>query len=248
MTPDPVPPHPTLPQYYRTDAERPQMVRDLFDEGAPYYEWVCRAMSLGSGEWYRGRVLAQAGLTEGSRLLDVATGTGLMLRSGRALCGRAGLSVGLDPSRGMLRECRASCDAGLIQARGESLPFGDDSFDMVSMGYALRHVTDLRVLFSEFRRVLTPGGRVVVLELTQPRSRAGRWMNRIYMGTIVPRVAHLGTGSASARRMMEYFWETIEHCVPPEAILAALADAGFAEPRRRVTGVVLSEYSGVSPR
>ena len=241
MTSEPVRPHPTLDRYYRSEDERPAMVRELFDAGAPSYEWICRVMSFGTGEWYRARVLRDAGLREGSRVLDVATGTGLVLRSARAICGPSGLAVGLDPSRGMLAECRTSCQAPLVQSVGERLPFADNSFDMVSMGYALRHVEDLRALFAEYRRVLAPGGRVVVLELTQPASRTARWLNRVYLRSIVPRVAYL-SGQVAARRMMEYFWDTIEQCVPPETILAALRDAGFQNPERRVTGSVLSEY------
>jgi demethylmenaquinone methyltransferase/2-methoxy-6-polyprenyl-1,4-benzoquinol methylase len=169
MTPTPIPPHPRLEQYYRTQADRPQMVRDLFDDGAPYYEWVCRAMSFGSGEWYRGRVLANAGLSAGSRLLDVATGTGLVLRSGRALCGPTGLAIGLDPSRGMLRQCQATVPTCLVQGTGERLPLADRSFDMVSMGYALRHVSDLRLLFDEFRRVLSVRSRSSCSASPSPR-------------------------------------------------------------------------------
>lgn len=242
MNADPVRPHPTLNRYYGSEEERPAMVRELFDAGAPSYEWICRVMSFGTGEWYRGRVLKDAGLREGSRLLDVATGTGLVLRSAHAICGPGGRAIGLDPSRGMLAQCKGSCPAALVQGFGERLPFADSSFDMISMGYALRHVEDLRALFSEFRRVLAPGGRVVVLELTQPRSKLARTLNRFYLRSIVPRVAYLNGGKAPARKMMEYFWDTIEQCVPPETILAALRDSGFNEPRRRVTGAVMSEY------
>lgn len=242
MSLEPIRPHPTLPQYYRADEERPAAVRELFDEGAASYEWICRVMSFGTGEWYRGRVLRESGLREGSRLLDVATGTGLVLRSGRTICGSTGLAVGLDPSSGMLSECRATCASPLVQGFGERLPFASGTFNMVSMGYALRHVEDLRTLFSEFHRVLAPGGRVVILELTPPKSRVGRWLNRVYLQSVVPQVAYLGTGRAEARRMMQYFWDTMERCVPPATILTALRESGFADSRRRVIGAIFSEY------
>jgi demethylmenaquinone methyltransferase/2-methoxy-6-polyprenyl-1,4-benzoquinol methylase len=236
-------PHPTLNRYYRSDDDREGAVRELFDAGAPSYEWICNVMSFGTGEWYRGRVLTDAGLQAGSRLLDIATGTGIVLRSGQTIVGPTGIAVGLDPSPGMLAQCRATCPAPLVRGFGEALPFADQTFDMISMGYGLRHVADLGALFREFRRVLRPGGRVIVLELTQPESRMARLANRLYMKTIVPRVAQLG-GRAPARRMMEYFWDTIEQCVPPETILAALRDSGFEDSRRRVTRAVLSEYHG----
>ncbi len=242
MTTVPVRPHPTLAKYYATDDDRAGMVRNLFDSGAPHYEWVCKFMSMGTGEKYRAECLVKAGLTTGMRVLDVATGTGLVLRSAAALVGPTGAAIGLDPSSGMLRENRVKCVAPLVQARGEHLPFANASFDMVCMGYALRHVFDLNTLFAEYTRVLKPGGRVMILELTQPRSAPARWLNRFFLQTVVPGVAQLSTGRPEARRMMDYFWDTIEHCVPPETILASLREAGFDGVTRDVRGNVLSQY------
>lgn len=248
MVPLPLPPHPTLERYYGTDAERPAVVRDLFDEGAPYYEWICRVMSLGTGDGYRRQALRNAGLAPGMRILDIATGTGPVLRAAVEITGNAGFAVGLDPSSGMLRQCRTRCAAPVLQGRGERLPFGDASFDLLSMGYGLRHVPDLRELFAEYRRVLKPGGRLLVLEITQPRSAFGRWLNRFYLRTLVPGVARLGTGTPAASRMMDYFWDTIETCVPPDVILNVLQEAGFARAQRSVSGGVFSEYVGERPR
>lgn len=247
MTMVPLRPHPKLDRYYGSDSERPGFVSNMFDEGAPYYEWICRIMSFGTGERYRRQALRDSGLEPGMRVLDVATGTGLVLRAAVEMSGATGLAVGLDPSGGMLRECRKSCAAPLLQGRGEQLPFANASFHMISMGYGLRHVADLRALFAEYRRVLKPGGRVLILEITQPRSAVGRWLNRLYLRTLVPGVARVGTGTAAASRMMDYFWDTIETCVPPEVILGALRDAGFPNATRSVTGGVLSEYLGEKP-
>jgi demethylmenaquinone methyltransferase/2-methoxy-6-polyprenyl-1,4-benzoquinol methylase len=246
MSADPLPPHPSLERYYSRDSERLEFVNNMFDEGAPYYEWICRVMSLGTGEQYRKRALLGAGLASGMRVLDVATGTGLMLRSAAELSGRPGLVVGLDPSKGMLAECRKRCAAPLIEGRGEQLPFASGRFDIVSMGYALRHVADLHALFNEYRRVLKPGGRVLILEITQPKSRVGRRLNELALGTVLPGVARLWGGRPAAQ-MMNYFWDTIESCVPPETILGALRSAGFPGALRKVTGGVLSEYVGVRP-
>jgi demethylmenaquinone methyltransferase/2-methoxy-6-polyprenyl-1,4-benzoquinol methylase len=244
----PIPPHPKLPRYYARDEERPGLVNEVFDAGAPYYEWVCRIMSLGTGERYRRHALADAGLGEGMRILDIAAGTGLVLRSAIVLCGDEGLAIGLDSSRGMLRECRRTCAAPLLQGRGEQLPFPRDCFDIVSLGYGLRHMADLHVLFGECRRVLKPGGRLLLLEITQPGSPLGRWLNRLYLRNLIPIVARMGTGAVAARRMMDYFWDTVENCVPPEVILKALFASGFAEATRKVTGGVLSEYLATKER
>jgi demethylmenaquinone methyltransferase / 2-methoxy-6-polyprenyl-1,4-benzoquinol methylase len=245
---EPVPPHPKLARFYEREEERPARVGEMFDAGAPYYEWVCRVMSLGAGEQYRREALHDAGLREGMRLLDIATGTGLVLRSAVAITGASGLAVGLDPSRGMLSECRKTCTAPVLQGRGEHLPFTSGHFDMVSMGYGLRHVTDLRLLFAEHYRVLKPGGSVLVLEITQPQSPFGRWLSRLYLRHLIPAVARIGTGAPAARRMMDYFWETVEKCVPPEVILEALRQSGFTDATRRVMGGVLSEYRATKAR
>lgn len=243
MTGQALPPHKTLKEYYSSESDRQSVVRELFNSGAPSYEFVCRAMSLGTGAHYRWGALRSAGLTEGMWILDVATGTGLVLRAAVDIVGPNGRAVGLDPSPGMLSECRKTCMAQVIEGRGEHLPFKDASFDMISMGYGLRHVGDLRILFAEYRRVLKPGGRALILELSQPDSAAGRWLTRLYLGSVVPAVARL-TGGAGSGRMMEYFWDTIENCVSPVEIVAALREAGFSDARRRVTGGVLSEYIG----
>ena len=241
MSLEPLRPHPTLDRYYRTDQDRSEFVNDLFEGGAPSYEWVCRVMSLGTGGQYRRQALRAAGLGRGMRVLDVATGTGLVLRPARELTGDIRLAIGLDPSRGMLRECRKHCDAPLVQARGESLPFSSEHFEMVSMGYGLRHVSDLRALFVEYRRVLKPGGRVLILEISQPASSFGRHLNGLLLGRLIPGVARLWKG-AEAARMMDYFWDTVKNCVPPDQILAALRDAGFGQASRTVTGGILSQF------
>lgn len=235
-------PHPTLRRYYETDAERSRAVDELFEAGAPYYETICRIMSLGTGESYRRRALRNAGLEAGMRILDVATGTGLMLRSAAAMSGENGLAVGLDPCVAMLRECQQSCVAPLIRGIGEFLPFADSSFHMLSMGYALRHVADLRALFEEYRRVLKPGGKLLILEMTPRQSAVGRWLAKLYLGTLVPGLARLAGGGMAARRMMAYYWDTVSACVPPEVILVALHDAGFPDAKRRVHCGILSEY------
>ncbi len=246
MNSDPLPPHPDLERYYAHKSERFGFVNTMFDEGAPYYEWICRVMSLGTGEEYRKRALLGVGLSTGMRVLDVATGTGLVLRSAAELSGHPSLVVGLDPSQGMLFECRRRCAAPLIQGVGEQLPFASGRFDVVSMGYGLRHVADLHALFDEFRRVLKPGGCLLILELTQPKSRAGRRLNKLLLGTVMPGVARLWGGQPAAQ-MMHYFWDTIESCVAPETILGAMRSSGFPSALHKVTGGILSEYIGVRP-
>jgi demethylmenaquinone methyltransferase/2-methoxy-6-polyprenyl-1,4-benzoquinol methylase len=113
------------------------------------------------------------------------------------------------------------------------------------MGYALRHVVDLRATFQEYRRVLKVGGKVLLLEITPPSSRLAHHLLGLYMGRILPFLARFGRGGRSSRELMEYYWDTIERCVPPATILQALAEAGFKEPKRYVEHGILSEYTAV---
>jgi demethylmenaquinone methyltransferase/2-methoxy-6-polyprenyl-1,4-benzoquinol methylase len=214
----------------------------LFDRTAVHYNWICRATSLGSGQVHRRRALARAGLIPTMRVLDVATGTGLVARGAGHLVGDPRQVVGLDPSRGMLIESRKWHPYALVQGLGESLPFRSDCFDFVSNGYGLRHVSDLERSFQEYRRVLKRGGRICLLEISRPHSWIGRRLSRLYFGRIVPIVAQLGTGSRDSALLMMHFWTSIEESIPPEAILCALTRSGFREVQRRVSLGIFSEY------
>jgi demethylmenaquinone methyltransferase/2-methoxy-6-polyprenyl-1,4-benzoquinol methylase len=172
-------------------------------------------------------VLRRAGLAPGQRVLDVATGTGLVAREALGILGRPQDVIGLDLSAGMLREARAGLAIALLQARAEALPLADGSIDLVTMGYALRHVPDLVLAFSEFRRVLRPGGRVLLLEIDQPSSPVALAALRFYLGRLGPVLSRLIGRGRKDQRMMQYFWDTIDACVPPETIEAALGQAGF---------------------
>jgi len=238
--PPPIAPHPTLREYYENETSRQRFVSDLFDTTSRHYEWLDRVLSFGSGLWYRKDALRRAGLTTGMRLLDVATGTGGVARAAVPMVGPDGGITCLDASFGMLREA-----GGLtrVQSLGEVLPFASGSFDFLSMGYALRHLSDLHAAFSEFRRVLRPGATLLLLEITAPRSRPAYHLLRFYMKGIVPLAAKVSTGSAETATLMRYYWDTTAACVPPETILVALREAGFRDAKRTVTLGLFSDYT-----
>jgi demethylmenaquinone methyltransferase/2-methoxy-6-polyprenyl-1,4-benzoquinol methylase len=135
----------------------------------------------------------------------------------------------------------------LVQGRAEEIPLRDDVFDMLSMGFALRHVATLEIAFAEYRRVLKPGGRLLLLEVSRPRSVVIRWAIRVYFKQVLPLIIRICTGSPDARLLMKYYWDTIDECVPPAMILAALRQTGFVEVQYRVVGGCLSEYVAVKP-
>ena len=238
-------PHPVLKKYYDSESERRPFVKALFDNAAEHYDFVCDLGSLGSGRHYRRWVLGQSGLRAGMKFLDIATGTGVIARGATRILSEPGAVVGLDPSIGMLRQAKKAVAVPLIQGTVEELPFASDHFDFLCMGYALRHVADLGVAFRECLRVLKPGGRVLILEITLPRSSLGQRFFRVYFESILPRVTRLSTGSAKAELLMKYYWDTIANCVAPEKILSVLESSGFARIEHRVRGGLLSEYIGV---
>ena len=241
------PPHPVLDKYYPSDADRQSFVGTLFDGAARHYNRIGTMLDLGSGPSYRRWALRRAGLRPGMRLLDVATGTGLVARGAVRTLGEPGRVVGVDPSRGMLREARKALASPLVQGRAEALPFRDDLFDMLSMGFALRHVPDLEAAFREYRRVLKPGGRVVLLEVSRPRSPVSRWLIRVHLQHILPLMARISTRSQPAQLLMKYYWDTIDRCVPPETILEVLRRGGFVDVNRGTLFGFLSEYSASKP-
>lgn len=244
-TPGLLAPHPALSAYYR-GSKRP-FVRQIFDKGAADYDRVERMMALGSGSWYRRQALLRAGLLTGMRVLDVAVGTGLVAREEVGIVGSPRLVIGLDPSSGMLAQVIRSLDIRVVMGIGEQLPVRDSLFDFVSMGYALRHVSDLNAAFCEFFRVLKPGGKICVLELIRPTGKIRAALLRWYMRRLVPGLTRLVTGHGNSRLLWEYYWETIESCIPAQRVLEALRNTGFTDVRQHTELGIFAEYTANKP-
>ena len=246
-TPGRLAPHPALSDYYVDENGRRQRLRQWFDAAATDYDRINSVMSLGSGVYYRNSALRRLGVGSGQQLLDVGAGTGVISALAQSLVGPDGLAVALDPSPGMLAQARSNGVRLTVPGIGEALPFSGDNFDFLTMGYALRHVADLGAAFAEYARVLRPGGRVMLLEITRPGGRLGRAILRFYMGTLVPLVTRWMQRSLHSETLMRYYWDTIDQCVRPETILASLRAAGFTDVRRDISFGIFSEYTGRKP-
>jgi demethylmenaquinone methyltransferase/2-methoxy-6-polyprenyl-1,4-benzoquinol methylase len=245
-----LPPHHPLPAYYADEVEHRSFLQRIFDETAVDYDRIESVLALGSGPWYRGQALLRAGLAPGMRVVDVGCGTGLLAREAMKIVGPTGALVGVDPSPGMMAQVHAKGPlpgAEFIVGRAERLPLPDASADFLSLGYALRHIDDVQVAFDEFRRVLRPGGRLLVLEITRPAGAFGRMALRIYMRVFVPLVARLLARRTDTPRLFRYYWDTIEACIVPAEVMAALQRAGFIDVRRRVELGIFSEYTATVP-
>ncbi len=241
-------PHPQLGDYYSSDGERRSMLGSLFDRNASRYDAITQWLSFGTGRWHRAQALKRAGVGPGTKMLDVACGTGLVTLAAQDLVADRGSVIGLDASFGMLSEAKARGCKQLLHGMAEHLPFADNAFDLVTMGYALRHVVDLDIVFAEYFRTLRPGGQVVLMEIARPDSKVTMAIARFYMRTVVPKFAGIGADNQSASTLMRYYWDTIEHCVPMPVITAALTRAGFTDVRVKTwfSGLV-KDYVGIKP-
>lgn len=243
MADDLIQPHPALLEYYTSLEARGDFVRTLFNRTAADYDVTTRVLSLGSGALYRRNALYRAGLRPGARVLDVAIGTGQVAREAIRICGSQSQVIGIDRSENMLAIARRSLGIDVIHGQAEDLPIAAASIDFVSMGYALRHVSCLRVAFAEFHRVLCPGGRLLILEFGQPDSAAGRALARLYLGRVAPLLCRVLADGDHASQLFRYCWGTIESCVAKPVILSALGEAGFAVPVCTTSLGVLRAYT-----
>ena len=248
-TPEPAPavhePHGPLTGYYRTEQDRQAYLRNIFDNTAADYNRIEALLAWGSGSRYRRAALVRGGLKSGMKVLDVGVGTGLVAAQACILTGNPALVTGVDPSPGMMAASQLPKTMVLMEGRAESLPFPDNDFDFLSMGYALRHISDLGLAFAEFERVLKPGGRLCILEITQAKSRFGRWLLKSYMRGVIPLLAGFVSRQKDTATIWRYYWDSIEACVSPEQVMATLHAAGLTQVEQHLEVGLFSEYQAV---
>ncbi|HUT34639.1 MAG TPA: ubiquinone/menaquinone biosynthesis methyltransferase [Planctomycetota bacterium] len=210
--------------------------RRMFDRLAPRYDLLNRLLSLGLDRRWRRRAVEALAPRDGEHHLDIGCGSDDMALE--ILRRAPGCRViGLDPSQQMLalaaeKAGRAGVGDRLTLAAGDAcaLPFADGSFAGITSAFALRSFTDRGRAFREMRRVLAPGGRVVLLELTGPRHpllRAGYWLHTRGLGMVL---ALLVCGKIGAYR---FLLRSVDRFPPAEDVLGELTAAGFTEPRSR---------------
>ena len=210
------------------EQEKASRVRGVFDSVAPSYDLMNDLLSAGLHRAWKSYTVAVANVQAGDRVLDIAGGTGDLARSFAPRVGGTGRVVLTDINEAMLRTGRdrlldegqalptAACDA-------EQLPFGDGSFDLVSVAFGLRNMTHKEAALREMCRVLRPGGRLLVLEFSRP-APALRKAYDLYSFKLMPLVGKLVAGDADSYR---YLAESIRMHPDQAALKAMMQAAGF---------------------
>jgi len=213
---------------YESGTLAPDSVRGMFDRIAPVYDVMNRAMTVGLDRRWR-RLAVREVVWPGDRVLDVCCGTGDLAVEAEW---RGGRVVGLDFSERMLeRARRKSSTVEWVQGDALSLPFGDGTFDAATVGFGVRNLEDLELGLRELRRILRPGGRLAVLEITQPRGPL-RPFFRIWLDVLVPLAGKILPGG----KAYTYLPASIQRFPGPEDLSAALGSAGFGDVSFRLLG------------
>jgi demethylmenaquinone methyltransferase/2-methoxy-6-polyprenyl-1,4-benzoquinol methylase len=196
------PPHVPLTDYYSKPIDRQDYVQDLFTKSAHHYDTV-EKIFLNGGVYYRRMSLKFNGLKPGMKVLDVAVGTAAVSMGAVKIVGEQDRAFGVDPNASMLREARKKVDIPLSRGVAQALPFKSAFFDFVTMGIALRHVSDLKAAFGEYCRVLKPGGTLWILESHVPRKGIGHEFTKFVWAKLIPGLTHLTTRSRDAKELMD---------------------------------------------
>lgn len=220
--------------YGDVSGDKTQQVREMFDSIAPAYDFMNRAMTMGIDHLWRRKAVSLLRDCQHDDILDIATGTGdLAIRLARELDPIA--VTGVDLSEGMIEIGRSKVEkAGLSEVVtlgiGDCLllPFTDASFDVVTCAYGVRNFADLAAGYREMHRVLRPGGRAVILELSTPTSPVVKPLYNLYTRHIIPTVGRLVSKDV---RAYSYLPESIAAVPQGDEMTAIMREAGFSEAR-----------------
>lgn len=197
----------------------------LFATIADRYDVITVALSYGQDRRWKARLIALAALRPEDRVLDLACGTGDLLF---AAADRAGFAVGLDLTHRMLQLARKKRPAAVVTGDMLALPFPSRAFSVVTTGYGLRNVPDLRAAIDEIHRVLTPGGRLLSLDFNRPSNPLLRRAYLLYLTVVGSMLGMLLHRDADTYR---YIPESIRSYPGAEGVARLLEASGFAEVR-----------------
>ena len=231
----------------RTSEQFASQVNSMFDRVAAHYDAMNSVMTVGLHHRWRQRAAARAQLTEGGKALDVCCGTGDLALELAGFVGPGGTVVGCDFSEPMLELARAksvqrwATNVRFEHADALALPYDDESFDAVTVGFGVRNLSDLDRGLAEMARVLKPGGRLVILEITQPRRPPLSLFYSLWFDRIVPLLGAL----AGDRGAYTYLPESVRSFPSPRGLAARMDAAGLERVRATVlAGGIIAIHSG----
>jgi demethylmenaquinone methyltransferase/2-methoxy-6-polyprenyl-1,4-benzoquinol methylase len=218
--------------YYEPGAQRATKVNELFTRIAGRYDLINDLQSFGLHRHWKKRVVKEARPQAGERALDVCCGTGDIALE----LARKGLEVtALDFSERMLEIARKRQNKGAQLARmqfvsgdAQSLPFPDGTFDIVTIGYGLRNLTDWETGLREMQRVSKPGGRMVILEFGKPENRVWRGIYETYLKLFSPALGLVFCGDPAA---YSYILESLKHYPAQRAVAERMREMGLGNVR-----------------
>ena len=219
-----------------------EQVRAMFDRIARVYDLLNSVMTAGLHQRWRERAAELAAVGEGDRVLDVATGTGDLALALAERVGPSGEVVGCDFSEAMLALAREKAPGLRFEtANALDLPYEDDSFDAATVGFGARNFSDLARGLSEMTRVVRPGGRVVVLEITTPQRPPLSSFFRIWFDRVVPLLGRVA-GDPDA---YTYLPSSVRRFPDARGLGAAMAAVGLVDVRWVLTaGGIIAIHSG----
>ena len=217
----------TLPDQLPTGEHKARVVEDMFDRIAPRYDLLNRLLTFRMDVAWRRAAVHSLQLVAGARVLDLACGTGDLCD---ALEAGGYQPIGVDFSAGML--AAAHTDAPLVRADALRLPFADRSLDGLTCGFALRNFVDLSPVLTECARVLRPGGRVALVDVSEPTSAPARAVHGFWFRRVVPFVG----GLLSDRRAYSYLPASTAYLPPRPELLQIVSEAGFLDIAHRTLG------------
>lgn len=227
---------------------RARYVQEMFSRIAPRYDLMNRLMTAGQDVRWRAEVIRRARLHPEARLLDLGTGTGdLALEARRRQPG--GRVVAADFTLEMMRVGRQRPEARVVEWAGAdalALPFPEGVFDAVVSGFLMRNVADLPRALHEQHRVLKPGGRIVILDTTQPGENWLAPLLRFHLNVVVPTLGRLVAGDGEA---YTYLPDSTAQFLQAETLSALMVQAGFRQVgfRRLMLGAVALHWGEAGP-
>lgn len=218
-----------------------EYVEDVFSEIAPYYDKMNGIMSMGMVQGWHKFMFKKAGDITGFKVADIGCGTGEISFMAAERVGKDGEVIGIDITPGMLemakmkmKERNLPKDVDFQVGDALNLQFDENTFDLVTSGYMLRNVTDIRKAVEEMHRVLKPGRMVIVAELAKPKNRVLRWGHGIYTKKILPRIGRrYDKGKKIDGKQAAYDWLTssVEGFPHGDDMVKIFKEAGFSDAR-----------------